>query len=241
MSVYKRKKSTFWWYLVDKRGGGFVWGSALSKGAEISKKQETPVFLVDDHPMVRAGVAQLLRSSGFTVSGEADSETLSHHALAERPLVIMGLTLGEDNGIDLMRKMCRRGLAVLVYSMHEGAQTVRRALEAGACGYVTKRDEAKALVEAVQTVCSGSRYLSSRTQAALQTSVSFDALNGQQREVYRLLGQGYCNKEIAGLLHISVRTLESYCSRIMDKLGVQGTKELRQLAIREAEADGGGI
>ena len=208
----------------------------------MSAEQKTSVFLVDDHPMVRAGLAQLLQSSGFTVTGEAGSgpETLAHPALSERPLVIVDLSLGEDSGIELIRRLCRLGIAVLVYSMHEGAQTIRHALEAGAGGYATKRDAAESLIEAVHTVHAGSRYLSPRAHAALQTASPVDAMSDRQREIYRLMGRGCPNEEIARHLGISVRTLESYCVRIMDKLGVQGTKELRQLAIREA-ANGGGV
>jgi len=208
----------------------------------MSAVQKTSVFLVDDHPMVRAGLAQLLQASGFTVLGEAGSsnETLTHPALSERPLVIVDLSLGEDSGVELIRRLCRLGIAVLVYSMHEGAQTIRRALEAGAGGYATKRDASESLIEAVQAVHAGSRYLSPRVIAAMQKASPLDVLSVQQREIYRLLGQGCSNEEIAGQLDISVRTLESYCARIMDKLGVQGTKELRQLAIRAA-ADGNGV
>jgi len=208
----------------------------------MSSEQKTSVFLVDDHPMVRAGLAQLLQSSGFTVLGEAGSgpETLAHPALSERPLVIVDLSLGEDSGVDLICRLCRLGIAVLVYSMHEGAQTIRHALEAGAGGYATKRDAAESLIEAVHAVHAGSRYLSPRAQAALQRASPVDAMSDRQREIYRLMGQGCPNEEIARHLGISVRTLESYCVRIMDKLGVQGTKELRQLAIREA-ANGGGV
>jgi DNA-binding NarL/FixJ family response regulator len=208
----------------------------------MSAEQKTSVFLVDDHPMVRAGLAQLLQSSGFTVLGEAGSgpETLAHPALSERPLVIVDLSLGEDSGIELIRRLCRLGIAVLVYSMHEGAQAIRHALEAGAGGYATKRDAAESLIDAVHTVHAGSRYLSPRAHAALQRASPVDAMSDRQREIFRLMGRGCSNEEIARHLGISVRTLESYCVRIMDKLGVQGTKELRQLAIREA-ANGGGV
>ena len=205
----------------------------------MSVTAETEVFLVDDHPLVRAGLAQLLRASGLSVTGEAASgaEVLSHAALRGRPLVVVDLSLGEESGLDLIQQLCQRGLAVLVYSMHEGAQTIRHALDAGAGGYVTKREAAQSLLEAVRAVRSGSRYLSPRAAAALHALTPLDALSAQQRQIYRMLGRGCANEEIAARLDISVRTLESYCSRIMDKLGILGTKELRQLAIRCADAD----
>jgi DNA-binding NarL/FixJ family response regulator len=200
---------------------------------------DTPrLFLVDDHPLVRAGLAHLLQVSGFAVAGEAGtvSETLSHPALTMNPLVIVDLSLGDESGIDLIKRLRLRGLSVLVYSMHEGAQVIRRALDAGAGGYVTKREAAQSLAEAIRAVAEGSRYLSPRAAAAYQEPTPLEGLSGQQRQLYRLLGQGCANEEIARQLNISVRTLESYCARVIDKLGVQGVKELRQQAIRDARA-----
>ena len=196
------------------------------------------LFLVDDHPLVRAGLAHLLQASGFVVAGEAGSsaETLAHPALATKPLVIVDLSLGDETGVDLIKCLRLRGLSVLVYSMHEGAQVIRNALEAGAGGYVTKREAAQSLAEAIRAVGAGSRYLSPRAAAAIEEPTPLDGLSGQQRQLYRLLGQGCANEEIARQLNISVRTLESYCARMIDKLGLQGVKELRQQAIRDARA-----
>lgn len=194
------------------------------------------VFIVDDHPLVRAGLAQLLQATGCAVAGEAGScgETLAHPALDSGPLVVTDLSLGDADGIDLVRTLRRRGLRVVVYSMHEGPETIRRALEAGACGYVTKRDAPMALDEAVRAVGAGGDYLGPRADAALRAQTPQNVLSGQQNRIYRLLGEGCSNEEIASRLAISVRTLESYCARIMDKLGIPGAKELRQQAIRDA-------
>lgn len=197
---------------------------------------DTPkLFLVDDHPLVRAGLAHLLQASGFAVVGEAGtgSEALSHPALVTNPLVIVDLSLGDESGIDLIKHLRLRGLSVLVYSMHEGANVIRNALEAGAGGYVTKREAAHSLAEAIRSVSTGSRYLSPRAAAACHEANPLDGLSGQQRQLYRLLGQGFTNEEIARQLNISVRTLESYYVRVIDKLGVKGVKELRQQAIRD--------
>ncbi len=194
------------------------------------------IFLVDDHPLVRAALAQLLAGAGFAPAGQAGSpaEALAHPALATSQLVVVDLALGEESGIDLIKKLRAQGLAVLVYSMHEGSTVIRRALDAGAGGYVTKREAAESLAVAIRAVFAGSRYLSPRAEAALRESTPLDGLSGQQQQIYRLLGQGASNEAIARQLGISVRTLESYCARILDKLGVQGVKELRRQAIREA-------
>ena len=208
----------------------------------MSESAPPRIFLVDDHPLVRAALAQLLAGEGFAPAGQAGSpaEALAHPALATSQLVVVDLALGEESGIDLIKKLCARGLAVLVYSMHEGSTVIRRALEAGAGGYVTKREAAESLAAAIRAVLAGVRYLSPRAEAALRESTPLDGLSGQQQQIYRLLGQGASNEAIARQLGISGRTLESYCVRIMDKLGVQGVKELRRGAIRDALESGAG-
>ena len=143
-----------------------------------------------------------------------------------------------QSGIELIKKLRARGLAVLVYSMHESSTVIRRALDAGAGGYVTKREAAESLADAIQAVLAGSRYLSPRVEASLRYSTPLDGLSGQQQQIYRLLGQGASNEDIARQLGISVRTLESYCVRIMNKLGLQGVKEMRRRAIRDALGSG---
>ena len=204
--------------------------------------EQPRIFLVDDHPLVRAALAQLLAGAGFVPDGQAGTpaEALVHPALATSRLAVVDLALGEESGFDLIRKLRARGLAVLVYSMHEGPNAIRRALDAGAGGYVTKREAAESLATAIRAVLAGSCYLSPRAAAALQELTPLNGLSGQQRQIYQLLGQGMSNEDIARQLGISVRTLESYCVRIMDKLGVQGVKELRRRAIRDALAAGTG-
>lgn len=194
------------------------------------------IFIVDDHPLVRDALAHLLAGAGFAVSGEAadEREALAHPALESCRLAIIDLSLGAASGLALIRRLRTLGLSVLVYSMHEESNVILRALEAGAGGYVTKRETAPSLLDAVRALLADSRYLSPRVEAALRDLPPTESLSGQQRQIYRLLGQGYSNEEIADRLSISVRTLESYCTRIMDKLGVQGTRELRRQAIRDA-------
>lgn len=195
-------------------------------------------FLVDDHPMVREGLINLLRTAGFTLAGQAanSSETLQNPALRDQPLVIVDLALGEESGIELIKHLHRRGLSVLVYSMHESPNLIRAALNAGARGYVTKRETADSLLQAVATLFQGDSFLSPRANQALQQHNPVEELSGQQLRVYQLLGLGHSNETIAQQLNISIRTLESYYVRIMDKLGVQGTKELRARAVHDALA-----
>ncbi len=198
--------------------------------------QPQRVFIVDDHPLVRTALAQVLTGAGFTISGQAGNpaETLGHPRLAESGVAVVDLTLEKTSGIELIRRLREISLPVLVYSMHESPTIIRQAFSAGACGFVTKREGADSLIAAIRAALEGQRYTSPRAEAALCELDPLSVLSGQQLRIYRLLGQGLSNSDIGLRLDISVRTLESYCVRIMDKLGVQGIKELRQRAIRDA-------
>jgi len=195
------------------------------------------IFLVDDHPMVCEGLAHLLQTAGFTIAGQAESigKALAHPALQTSHLVLLDLSLGRENGIELLKRLRKLELPVLVYSMHDGSNIIRQALDAGAGGYVTKREASGSLLEAIRSVLQGTRYLSPRAERALQQSMPTAELTGQQQQIYQLMGRGLSNHDIAEQLNISVRTLESYCVRIMDKMSVSGMKELRRRAITDGQ------
>jgi DNA-binding NarL/FixJ family response regulator len=122
------------------------------------------IFLVDDHPLVRQGLALLLEQAGFAIGGQADGlqAMLAHPGLASAQVVVLDLTLGPASGLESIPTLCRRGLRVVVYSMHEEAAVVRRALAAGASGYVTKGEPAPSVVEAIRAVLAGANYISPR-------------------------------------------------------------------------------
>lgn len=189
------------------------------------------VFLVDDHPLVRHGLQVMLEQAGFSVAGEADSvrATLDHPALARAQVVLLDLSLEQESGADLIPALRDRGIQVLVYSMHEDPAIVRRALSAGATGYVTKREAAHSLPDAIRAVMAGSTYVSSRAAAALAQEPAQQDLSPQQQELYDLLGQGFDAGEIAARLQVSPRTVESYCARLMDKLGMNGMNGMKEL------------
>jgi DNA-binding NarL/FixJ family response regulator len=202
-----------------------------------SSQNATAVFLLDDHPLVRQGLAVMLEQSGFKVAGEADSinETLNHPRLKSAQVLILDVSLEQASGVDLIPALCRRGIRVVVYSMHEDSTVVRRAVAAGASGYVTKRETARALIEAVRAVAAGGSYMSPRATAALAQHAAEPDLSRQQQELYDLLGQGCDAEEIANRLRVSRRTVETYCTRLMDKLGADGMKELRRRAIADRQ------
>jgi DNA-binding CsgD family transcriptional regulator/LysM repeat protein len=135
-----------------------------------------------------------------------------------------------------------RRIPVLVYSMHEDGDYVRRALAAGAQGYVTKREMHRVLTQAIREVAAGRQFLGPRAAAALAADLAQSgardadhALSDQERRAYHLLGEGGTIAEIADAMHISPRTLESYCQRIMEKLDLTGMSALRRHAIRHLQ------
>ncbi|GAB7078797.1 response regulator [Megalodesulfovibrio paquesii] len=201
------------------------------------------VFLVDDHPAVRQGLALLLRQSGCEICGEAGchAEALTGLQAAGADVVVVDLSLGGESGLELLDALQalphEPPLRTLVYSMHEDAGAVERAFGRGAHGYVTKREVAGVLLEAIAEVLAGRRYVSpvaARTMASrmLAPEATGGALSQREEEILAMLGRGDSSAEIARALHISVRTVETYYSRIMEKMDIAGMKELRKQAIR---------
>lgn len=199
----------------------------------------TRVFIVDDHPVVRDGVSLLLAQKGFVVCGQADNcEEAQRLAASSSPdVLLIDLSLGEGSGLDLIAALQTLPAKILVYSMHRDVRHIKAALAVGAHGYVTKREVASTLVEAIAAILSGERYLSPLASQAIdilppeeQRSVP-SRLSEREREVFRLLGEGYTAAELAEHFGISYSTVQTYFTRIMEKFGVTGAKELRRLAI----------
>jgi two-component system invasion response regulator UvrY len=154
---------------------------------------------------------------------------------------LVDLSLGADDGADVVRELRRLEVPVLVYSMHEDAAHVRSAFEAGAGGYVTKREAYQVLVSAIGDVAAGRRFVSPRAAEALVDLVTHpvaadpaDDLSEQERQVYHLMGRGEGTVEIAAALRIGSRTVESYYARVQAKLGLDGMRALRRHAIAHA-------
>ena len=202
------------------------------------------ILIVDDHPAVSEGLALLLEPHRILVSGDAKNsvEALKQLESTRPDLVLVDLSLEHESGIPLIKQIHERGVPVLVYSMHEDAVHIRHAFSAGAKGYVTKRDGARDLVVAIREVAGGGRYLSERSRNSLIEGVrgeddcpdSLDAkLSERERMVLWRMGQGDTSGDIAKWLNISPRTVETYYSRIIEKLCLENTKELRRFAIRQ--------
>jgi DNA-binding NarL/FixJ family response regulator len=208
---------------------------------------QTRIFLVDDHPLVREWLATLLRQQpDFEVCGQAeDARDAFATMLADPPdVAIVDLSLKTSSGLDLIKELSERmpETQVIVLSMHEEIFYAERAMRAGARGYVTKRESTHRIVEAIHEVQAGRLYANAELLAKLAERIvgrnqsnqpgSVETLSDRELEVFRRLGEGQANRLIAEELHLSIKTVQAYCARIKDKLGLANASELTREAIR---------
>jgi DNA-binding NarL/FixJ family response regulator len=208
------------------------------------KSNSAGILLIDDHPAVRQGVALLLSQDGYHICAEAENRrsVFSFLEKDKAELALLDISLGDESGLDLIADMQQFGVATLVYSMHEDPDVIERAFNSGATGYVTKREAAEVLLDAVAAVLEGKRYVSPRCALSLANRVlsgpdteNEASLSEREKQVLQMFGQGESIADIADTLSISSRTVESYFSRIMNKLKLGGMKELRRYAIKNIQ------
>jgi two-component system invasion response regulator UvrY len=202
------------------------------------------VVLVDDHAVVRMGFRMLLQApdSGIEVVGEAaDGEALLRQLPEWRPdVLVLDLTMPGLGGLETLRRLRARDDAprVLVLSAHEDTAYPRRALNAGAQGFLSKRSAPETLPEAIRAVAQGRRYLDAQTAQALALSQiegaasPFDALSEREFEVFTRLAQGRSVADIAQALSLSPSTVGTHLYNIKQKLGAGNQAELTLLALR---------
>jgi len=197
------------------------------------------ILIVDDHELLRAGLrSRLEREPGITVVGEAD--TAERAVLMARKLqpdlILLDLLLPRKSGADVIPELAdvAPGAKVLVVSSQAVPSSVRRALSAGASGYLPKRSSDGELVAAILLVADGGGYVDPALGAKLVTpkgSPALDPLSERERDVLQLLALGYTNQEIAGKLFISVRTVDTHRAHIMRKLQLETRAELVMFAL----------
>jgi len=199
------------------------------------------VLLVDDHAVVREGYRRLLERDGnIEVIGEADAADAALERFRELSpqVVVMDIALPGVSGVEAMRRMLAANAAtrVLMFSMYEDAIFANRALQAGACGYVTKASAPNVLVEAVLTVARGKPYLSAEIAQALAqrnaiaAAPPVDALSAREFEVLRLVVQGLSISDIAKTLGLMPKTVSNHQSAIKQKLGAESAVQLVRIA-----------
>jgi len=214
------------------------------------RKGKTKVLVVDDHPVMREGIAMALeRQADLMVCGQAEDGAGALQAIADlKPdLAIVDIGLKESDGIFLVKEIRRRwpNLPVLVLTMHEETLYGERALRAGARGYVTRSEPAQAVVEGIRRVLAGGIYVSERLHQKIlrahieakapQAGLMIDTLSDREFEVFGLLGQGLPVREIAARLDLSVKTIETHQARMKKKLCIDNSTELHRYAVLSAQ------
>jgi len=225
----------------------------MTKDLPKPASQSRTVFLVDDHPLVREWLVNLIQQQpDLRVCGEAESGLQAREAIARmRPdVAIVDISLKDSSGLELikdLRQTCPQ-VAVLVLSMHEESHYAERALRAGALGYIMKRETATKVVAAIRQVLQGKLYVSESlavTMAAqfvsgktLATGSPAELLSDRELEVFEQLGKGRGTRQIAETLGVSIKTVQAYSARIKEKLKLASATELIREAVRWRESDG---
>ena len=210
------------------------------------------VLLVDDHPVVREGMAgRINREADFTVCGtpQNGAEMMEAIARLNPDIVLMDLGLPQGHGLELMQDVHAQypRLPVIIFSMHEESIYAERALRAGARGYLMKHESSERVLEGMRTVLHGgyalSRETSDRLLSAFGTPIKGQpespvaALGNRELVVFQFIGQGKGTREIAGLLHLSVKTVETYRERLKKKLNLSSGPDLARQAVLWVESN----
>jgi len=206
----------------------------------------TRILLIDDHPIVRLGVRRILSEHFDPVFiGEAgDAENGTTQALAgEWDVVVLDVTMPGAVGLDVLKHLReqRPTLPILVLSIHPANQFARRALHAGASGYLTKDSAPSELVGAIEDVKRGKRYVSEAVKATMAGTRSqlatHEALSDREYQALRMLGSGRTVSEISEELGLSVKTVSTYRARVLQKLGMRTNAELMRYAMENGLLD----
>ena len=191
------------------------------------------VLLVDDHVIVRTGIARLLDAEGFEVVGEAgDAREAARLTRRLTPdVVVLDVKLGSSSGIDVIAELREIGARVVMLSMENDVAAARRAFERGAQAYVLKDAAADDLTSAIEAVLDGRMYVHQALAARFVLSEPEDDLSERERDVLRLIALGYTNQEIAKQLYLSVRTIEAHRRHILNKLRLETRADLVRYAL----------
>src|ERR1051325_1272763 len=210
--------------------------------------KRTRILLADDHAVVRQGFKMLLGAQpDMEIVGEASNgrEAVESAETLRPDIVVMDVAMPELNGIEATRRLAASAphTRVVALSMHKDSVYVREILRAGARGYLLKDSPAPDLLMAVRAVASGEGYLSPAVSNAVlddyrrHVTDPIDLLTSREREVLQMLAEGKTNKEIAGVLNLSVYTVDAHRGRIMEKLNVHSINELVRFAVRNGLID----
>ncbi len=222
-----------------------------TSSAQSAETARTRILVVDDHPIVWEGLARVIdRTTDLMVCAHAENIPQALEAVenSKPDLVIVDISLGEQNGIELIKNITLRNptLPVLVHSMYDETMYAERCLRVGAKGYLMKQEPPQRLLEAVRRVLKGEVHLSEAMTKQLLCRISSgpgrkgnspsSLLSNREFEVFEMLGRGRRTKEIAQLLHISDKTVQTHRERIKMKLGIKDAVSLVRQAVQWVEA-----
>ena len=211
-----------------------------------SKNGQPKVLIVDDHPVVREGIAQIIRQAGdLEVCGEADcpEKALQVVSASKPDVAVVDLALAAGSGLGLIRdlKEWHPRLPVLVLSMHDESLYAERVLRAGASGYIMKHEVTEHFVQAIRKVLRGGIYLSEGMAARMlqrlagkeptAAASAMESLSDRELEVFQLVAQGLSTRKVAERLYLSVKTVETHLDHVKAKLGLESSRELFRYAI----------
>jgi DNA-binding NarL/FixJ family response regulator len=207
------------------------------------------IFIVDDHPIVRQGLMQLINNeSDLVVCGQGEDayQALKTIRQLKPDLTLLDISLKDTGGIELLKELRAQDptLQVLILSMHDESLYAERALRAGARGYIMKQEAPQTLLQAVRKVLKGEVYVSEKMSAVLlqrmvgnrkpDGTLPMDRLTDREMEIFRMIGAGMTVKEIAERLFLSAKTIEAHREHIKGKLNLKSSAELLRFAIRNA-------
>lgn len=212
------------------------------------------VFVVDDHPIVRSGLTQLInREPDLAVCGDAEEmhSALQSMDTLKPDILIVDISLNGPDGLDLLKHVRTKdpSLPVLILSMHDESIYAERALRAGANGYIMKQEATERVLVALRRILNREIYVSDRVankmvrqfvasnNSAAPRQSPLAGLSDRELEVLRLIGHGRGTRQISEELHISIKTVESYQGHLKEKLGLKNSRELVQYAIERAMSD----
>jgi DNA-binding NarL/FixJ family response regulator len=220
--------------------------------AEVVRGEKVRVMIVDDHPVFRLGLRELInQEKDLVVCGEAEdySKAWSEIQRLEPEMVLVDISLKGRDGISLVKEISRYypDIPTLVVSMHDETRFAERSLLAGAKGYIMKQETLTSIVTAIRCILGGKIYLSEQLKDEVLTQFAggfrtgeaspVDKLSDRELEVYRLIGTGLGTNEIAQELNLSVKTIGSYRERIKEKLNLKSANDLVRNAVRWVESE----
>jgi len=226
-----------------------MWRKIVARKKQSNKTDEskTRILIVDDHPIVRQGLTELINQEDDLVvceQAEDATEAIGIIKKLKPDMAIVDISLKETSGMELIKdiKVQYPDVVTLALSMHDESLYAERALRAGAKGYVMKAEATEKVVTAIRKILSGQIYVSDRMAAKMVRKLvgggpdagasAIERLSDRELEVFHLIGQGYGTRQIAERLHLSTKTIETYREHIKEKLNLADASELLQYAIQ---------